>query len=95
MLDIAIAGSFVGGVDLSPMQASDTIELRIYKIFKAGGTRRETYYFTTSDAQTEGDIGVVFVPISNALTDSGSIRYTLKQTAGTNRTYDWEVLKLG
>jgi hypothetical protein len=45
------------------------------------------------DAQPTDDIIKVSVPISNELTDAGSLRFSLKQTAGTGRAYPWKVLK--
>lgn len=98
LLDIAIPGTFVCSIDLTPMLAGDTVELRIYKIFKTGGTRRVVYgppYSTYVGAQPADDAGAISVPISNALTDSGSVRFTLKQTVGSVRTFDWTVEKVG
>lgn len=97
LVDIAVAGTFQGGFDLSNLASGDTEELRVYKIFKAGGTRRQVYFDRYSDAQDDSSDakskGKVWVAVSNALTDAGSLRFTLKQTAGTARSVDWEVLK--
>ena len=90
---MAVAGVFSLHVDKNAMQAGDTLELRIYQIVLTGGTRRVAYYDVWSDAQISDDQIAVSVPIANELTDSGSLRFTLKQTAGTSRNFPWKVLK--
>jgi len=90
---VAVAGVFSLHVDKNAMQAGDTLELRIYQIVLTGGTRRVAYYDVWSDAQISDDQIAVSVPIANELTDSGSLRFTLKQTAGTSRNFPWKVLK--
>ncbi len=95
LLDVAIAGSFILLVDKINMAAGDTTELRIYQIVLTGGTRHSAYFTRYVDAPIADDQVAISVPVSNELTDSGSIRFTLKQTTGTNRNYDWKVLKIG
>lgn len=96
LLDVAVAGTFTFHVDANAMAAADTTELRIYQILNTGGTRRVCYYQSYTGAQTDettkGGPIKVSVPISNDLTDAGSLRFTIKQTAGTGRSYDWKVL---
>lgn len=96
LLDVAVAGTFTLHVDLVNMVAGDTLELRIYQIVLTGGTRRCCYFQNYVDAQGGDNTYpriAVSVPISNELTDSGSLRFTLKQTTGTSRNFDWKVLK--
>jgi hypothetical protein len=96
LTDIAVAGTFTLHVDLVNMAAGDTVELRLYQIVLTGGTRRCVYYQSYTDAQGGDDTYpriAISVPISNELTDSGSLRATLKQTTGTSRNFDWKVLK--
>lgn len=93
LLDIAIAGTFTLHVDANAMVAGDIVELRVYQIILTGGTRRVAYFQVYSGAQPADDKIKISVPISNELTDAGSIRFTLKQTAGTGRSFDWKVLK--
>jgi len=93
--DVAVAGVFVLVVDTNAMAASDVLELRIYVIALTGGTRRVAYYDLFSDAQSADDKIKISVPVSNELTDAGSVRATLKLTAGTGRAYPWKVLSLG
>lgn len=96
--DVAAAGTYLLNVDLSVLQAGDTVELRIYKIVVTGGTRRVAYgppggSFT--GVQPTDDQIQISVPVTNALTDAGSLRFTLKQTGGVSRTFDWSVEKIG
>jgi hypothetical protein len=93
LLDVAVAGTFTLHVDKNAMVSGDTLELRIYQIVLTSGTRRVAYKTVYSGAQSTDDMIAISVPISNELTDSGSVRFTLKQTAGTGRAYPWKVLK--
>lgn len=92
LLDVAVAGTFTLHVDKNAMLAGDTLELRIYQIVLTGGTRRVAYFESYTGAQPADDLIAISVPISNELTDSGSLRFTLKQTAGTGRNFPWKVL---
>ena len=56
------------------------------------GTSRVAYLARFFDVQPTDDLIKLSVPISNELTDSGALRFTLKQTAGTGRAYPWKVL---
>jgi hypothetical protein len=93
LLDVAVAGTFTLHVDTVNLAAGDVLELRIYQIVLTGGTRRVAYFQQYAGAQQADDVIKVSVPISNELTDSGSLRFTLKQTFGSVRTYPWKVLK--
>ncbi len=95
LLDVAVPGTFTLHVDAINMAAGDSVELAIYQIVLTGGTRRVAYYALFSDAQPATDMIKINVPISNDLTDAGAIRFTLKQTGGTSRNFDWKVLKYG
>jgi hypothetical protein len=93
LLDVAVAGTFTLHVDKINMVAGDVLELRIYQIVLTGGTRRVAYFAAFSGPQAADDLISISVPISNELTDSGSLRFTLKQTFGTSRNFPWKVLK--
>lgn len=96
LLDVAVAGTFTLHVDSVNMVAGDVLELRIYQIVLTGGTRRVAYYTSFEDAQSVDDVVKISVPVSNDLTDSGSIRFTLTQSgAGTAKAFDWKVLTYG
>jgi hypothetical protein len=95
--DTNTAGVFQLEVDLANLAASDTVELRQYGIILTGGTRRLADPGTKSwsNAQTDPNPIVVRLdPIGNDLTDAGSLRFTLKQTAGTGRAFPWKVLRV-
>jgi hypothetical protein len=94
LLDVAIAGVFSFHVDSNAMVAGDILELRIYQIILTGGTRRVAYYSGPyTDLQPTDDKIKISVPIANDLTDAGALRFTLKQTAGTGRSFPWKVLR--
>jgi hypothetical protein len=93
LLDVAVAGTFTLHVDKANLTAGDLVELRCYQIILTGGTRRVVYKTSYADAQVADDMIAISVPISNELTDAGSLRFTLKQTLGTGRAFPWKVLK--
>lgn len=95
LLDVAVNGVFQLVVDCVNMVAGDAVELRVYQIVLTGGTRRVAMYQSFFDAQPADDVAKIAVPISNELTDAGSLRFSLKQTLGTSRSFPWKVLKLG
>jgi hypothetical protein len=88
-----VVGTFTFHVDTINMAAGDIVELRVYQMVLTGGTQRVAYFTTYSDAQSADDLIKISVPISNELTDTNSLRFSLKQTAGTGRAFPWKVLK--
>lgn len=92
LLDVNTAGVYTLHVDAINMASGDTLELRVYQMVLTSGTRRVAYFKTFYGAQSADDEIKISVPIANELTDSGSLRFTLKQTAGTGRSYPWKVL---
>lgn len=94
--DVNTVGTFQFEVDMSALAATEVVELRVFAIMLAGGTRRlaspgmKTFTGALADPNP---ITYVFDPISNDLTDAGSLRFTLKQTSGTGRAFPWKVLK--
>jgi hypothetical protein len=94
--DVNTIGTFQFHVDMSALAATEVVELRIYQIILTGGTRRlaspgmKTFTGALADPNP---IVYVFDPISNDLTDAGSLRFTLKQTSGTGRAFPWKILK--
>ena len=87
-----VAGVFTLHVDTNAMQTGDTVELRVYQMVLTGGTQRVQQYSFFSDAQPTDDKIKVSNPIGNELTDTNSLRFSLKQTAGTGRSFPWKVL---
>lgn len=74
-------------VDLSPMTASDTITLKQYIKIKSGGTYRQFAAQTFAGVQTDTLILVEIKPAKYGF------KVTLTQSAGTNRTIDWQTFK--
>lgn len=92
LLDVSTAGVYTLHVDTANLASGDVLELRIYQIVLTGGTRRVAYFASYVNEQPTDDMIKVSVPIANELTDSGSLRFTLKQTSGSSRSLPWKVL---
>lgn len=89
----AVAGTFTFHVDTNALAAGDILELRVYSIVLTGGTSRVTYVARWAGVQPADDLIKISVPISNELTDANSLRFSLKQIAGTGRAFPWKVLR--
>src|SRR5215212_2215756 len=76
---------FSGYVDLTNMASGDTTEIRVSAIIKTAGSYILYYMNSYSGAQT---YPLIYIPPFPS--DIGW-KLTLKQTAGTGRTYDWRV----
>jgi hypothetical protein len=88
-----VAGTFTLHVDTDNMVDGDILEIRIYQIILTGGTPKVAYYMLYAGQQHDDDLIKISVPISNELTDTNSLRFSIKQTAGTGRAFPWKVLK--
>ena len=93
LFDTTAAGTYNVSVDTSQMASVDVLELRVYEMAKAGGTRQVLYVQTVFAAASGDPVIWASIPASTSLTDSGALRFTLKQTVGTGRTYDYTVRK--
>jgi hypothetical protein len=80
--------TYVLVVDTGAMVKLDITELRLYTKCLSGGTERQAYYGIFSDVQ--GSPMKYSVPVPANI----SLRATLKQIAGTNRSYPWSLLSL-
>jgi hypothetical protein len=85
---ITAAGVYVLVVDANAMVDGDVLELRAKTKAKSGSTSRLAYFVTYANAQ--GELNKYSVPIP---TDT-EVVFTLKQTAGTGRAFDWNILAL-
>lgn len=74
-------------VDLSNMQNGDAVELRIYTKVLSTGSLRLTWKGTFANAPLIAAPQAPFTPSDQ------SIQVTLKQVAGTNKAYDWKLLR--
>lgn len=81
-------GTFVLEVDTSNLVNGDLLEIRIYTITLSGGTLTQEWKGTYQHAQTNNH------KISPPVASDQSIKCTLKQTAGTGRTYAWKMLRV-
>jgi hypothetical protein len=88
-----VAGTFTLHVDTNAMVTGDVVELRVYQMVLTGGTYRVAYFARYADSQPADDLIKISVPISNELTDTNSLRFSLIQTLGTGRAFPWKVLK--
>jgi hypothetical protein len=88
-----VAGTFTLHVDTVNMVAGDVLELRCYQMVLTAGTQRVAYFVRYDGAQPTDDLIKISVPISNELTDTNALRFSLNQTKGTSRNFPWKVLK--
>ena len=94
LTDVAVAGTFTLHVDCINAASGDVVELRIYQIVLTGGTRRVAYYARYDGVQPTDDMIKVSVPVSNELTDAGSLRFTLTLAKGlSTKVFNWKVLR--
>lgn len=75
-------------VDLNEMALGDAVTLRAYSKVLAGSTRRIAATATFTGAQAEPVFYTIPIPSAH------EVRFTLEQTAGTARDYDWSLLTL-
>ena len=73
-------------LDLAAMQAGDTTMIRQYMKIKAGGAYRKYAEETYSGVQTMPLLSIVMKPAKDG------VMVSLQQTAGVNRSYDWQTL---
>lgn len=80
--------TYVLVVDTANMVLNDVLELRLYTKVLSGGAERLAY--STVYSQVQGLPAVYSPPVPADI----SCKATLKQTAGTGRSYDWKLLAL-
>lgn len=85
---ITTAGTYVLVVDTNAMVNGDILELRAKTKVKSGSTSRLAYYACYSHVQGEPNKYSIPVPVDT------EVLFTLTQTAGTGRSYDWNILGL-
>lgn len=91
-----VAGSFQLVVDCINMAAGDIAELRVYQMVLTGGTQRVVYFASYQGVQPTDDEIKNSVWVSNELTDTNSLRFSLTQKGGgTDKNFPWKVLKAG
>ncbi len=91
--DVTDPGTFIIEINTINMAVGDVVEFRVYAVTLTGGTKRVAYFMIYYGAQPVDDIQKISLPIGNDLTDATSLEFTLKQTFGTSRNFDWKVLQ--
>ena len=81
-------GTFVLYVDTNAMVLIDELELRVKTKVLSGGTTREFLLATYTHVQ--GQAIKASIPVNS----DQEVVFTLKQTAGTGRSFPWKVVKL-
>lgn len=92
LANVNAAGVYTFHADLSNLATGDFVELRVYQMILTGETAKVAYLGTAQGVQLD-EVIFISVPISNELTDSQALRFSLKQTLGTARVFHWKVLK--
>jgi hypothetical protein len=80
--------TFVFEVDTSNVVNGDLLEVRLYTITLAGGALVQAWKGTYQHAQLNNH------KISPPIASDQSLKCTLKQTAGTGRTFAWKLLRI-
>ena len=82
------SGTYVLTLETVNMADGDVLEIRGYHKPGASATKRQNFYLALSN--TQGDPGFISPPIPT----EGYVEFTIKRTAGTDRSYKWSVLNL-
>lgn len=90
--NVNVAGKYRLVVDKNPMAAGDTLNLRAYQMVLTGGAARVVYFMQYTGAQSPDDLISVSPEIWNELADAQALRFSLQQTTGAVRTFNWKVL---
>lgn len=82
------ARTYVLVLDMSNMALGDAIEIRAKMKTRSGSTARQVYMESLSGVQSNP------VFISLPIPSAHSVAFTLKQTGGTGRAFEWSVISL-
>ena len=94
LASVNVAGVFQGWVDCSAMLAGDVVELRLYRKAKAGGTARVVDVAVFYGVQPADDAIKRSQAVACSLAETDGLKFTLKQTFGTSRSFDYGVDKV-
>lgn len=86
LVDVPYEGTFLLLVDVSNMQAGDDLKLRLK-------TQREASFHTSHYVLLE-DAQTTQIYAHGPLVAAEAARATLQQTAGSNRSYNWALLRI-
>lgn len=89
-----VAGTFQLVVDTNDMVDGDTIVIRVYQMVLTGGTTRVVQVARYDDIQPADDKIKNSIPVSNELTDTNSLRFSITGTTSSGTiSLPWKVLK--
>lgn len=81
-------GTYVLKVNASNMANADVVEIRLYSQDISSGSVVQCWKGTFANVQTN------VLKISPPIASDISLKCTLKQVAGTGRTFTWEILRI-
>jgi hypothetical protein len=81
-------GTFILKFNSNNLALGDVLEARIYVQDLSGGSLTQAWKATFANAQINN------LKISPPVASDISIQFTLKQIAGTGRTFTWEILRI-
>lgn len=85
---IAAAGTFILAVNTTNLANGDVLELRAKTKVLTGGS--EAVYILATYAHAQSEPVKMSIPIPSLY----SLTFTLKQTAGTGRAFEWNIVGL-
>ena len=91
--DPNVVGSFELIIDTVNLAAVDVLELRVYKMVLTGGTAPVLYETAYYGAQPADDTIKHSPLVTNDISDATAVRFTFKQTFGTQRALPWKVFQ--
>jgi hypothetical protein len=92
--DIDVSGEFSVVVDTVNLAAGDALGVRVYKKVLTGGTSRILMFAGYQGVQQVFDVIKQSLIIANELEESGALKVTLRQLLGTQKSFDWKVLRI-
>lgn len=85
---ITAAGVYVLVLDTNAMLNGDTLVMRAYTKAKGASVSRIAYLGAISNIQTDPNKYSIPIPVDTEIT------FSITQTAGTARAFDWNILSL-
>jgi len=86
---LSSGGIFVLIVETVNMAAGDVLELRLYTSVNTANDRQCAF---ASFSNAQSDVATLAMPVP--VEAGGRFKATLKQAAGTNRSYQWKIVQL-
>ncbi len=87
LFDITADNHFATFLFTNAMASGDILEVRIYAYDQQGTTMRMLDFVTLNGAQTSPAYYIPFITTKE-------YKVSIKQTAGTNRTYNWQRIQV-